>query len=163
MRSTTRVSSRLVAAVAVAALALLTAGCGISIPTDPDGTLGRIATSGELRVGATPAGRALVIDEQNVTGPLADAIEGFARANGAHVDWVVASEETIVDDLEHGELDLGVGGITEDTPWGDRVSVSRGYTGIDGSDGRALVVLMPLGENALQTALETYLDEEVGP
>lgn len=144
------------AAVAV----LMTSGCGITIPTDPDGSLQRIESTGRLRAGATPAGDALEVSGRDVSGPLADLVEGFARDHGATVDWVIASEETLVDELETDALDLAVGGMTDATPWVDRVSVTRGFTGIEGSGGAPLVVLLPLGENALQSAIERYFDDE---
>lgn len=144
------------------AVAALLAGCGVQIPTDPDGSLDRITSTGVLRAGASPAGAALKIDGDQVTGPLAKEIEGFARSLDARVEWTVASEEMLVDALEAGDLDVAVGGMTDQTLWADRVSVTRGYPGIPGADGRALVVLLPLGENALQTAVEQYLDAEVG-
>lgn len=50
--------------------------------------------------------------------------------------------------------------MTDATPWSERVSVSRGFTHIDGSEGTPLVVLVPLGENALQSAIERYLDDQ---
>lgn len=39
--------------------------------------------------------------------------------------------------------------------------MTRGYPGIEGAGGRELVMLVPLGENAFLSALETYLDGEV--
>lgn len=139
---------------------LLATACDVTVPSDPNGTLQRIDSTGELRVGATPAGAALVIDGSDVSGPLADLVDGFAQAHDARVAWVIESEETLVDHLEEGTLDLAVGGMTEATPWADRVSVTRGFTGIDGAGGSPLVVLLPLGENALQSALEHYFDDE---
>lgn len=154
------VARRRAARIALALAVLATTGCGITIPTDPDGTLQRIESSGELRAGATPADDALVIDGSEVSGPLADLVEGFASDHGARVEWVMASEESLVDELENGALDLAVGGMTDATPWVDRVSVTRGFTGIPGSNGKPLVALLPLGENALQSAFEQYLDDE---
>jgi len=144
----------------VAVAALLFTGCGVVVPTDPDGTLDRVESSREVRVGATPAGDSLTIEGTEVSGPLADLVEGFADAHGARVEWTVASEETLVDRLEAGEIDMAVGGMTDATPWSERVSVSRGFTHIDGSEGTPLVVLVPLGENALQSAIERYLDDQ---
>lgn len=144
------------------ALILLLTSCGIRIPMDPDGSLDRITSTGVLRAGASPAGDALRIDDDQVTGPLAEEVEGFAESIDARVEWTVASEEMLVDALEAGDLDVAVGGMTDQTLWVDRVSVTRGYTGIPGAEGRALVVLLPLGENALQSAIEEYLDAEVG-
>lgn len=62
--------------------------------------------------------------------------------------------------LEEGELDLVVGGMTDQTPWVERAGVTRGYTTIEGADGRSLVMLVPLGENALLFVLEQFLDEK---
>lgn len=148
------------AAAALAASVSTLTGCGLEIPADPDGTLDRI-TGGELRVGASPSGDLVVVDGTDVDGALADLIEGFAREHDATVKWAVDSEEDLVADLEEGTLDLAIGGITAATPWTDRVSVTRGYPGIPDSGGADVAVLLPLGENGLQAALETYLDAEV--
>ncbi len=78
--------------------------------------------------------------------------------------WTIGSEEDLVDGLERGGLDLAIGGMTERTPWSERVSVTRGYRGYRGvpsGHGEPVVILLPLGENRLQSALEQYLDEQV--
>lgn len=152
-----RLAGALAAVVAVVALA----GCGLQMPTDPDGTLARI-DEGVLRAGASPSGALVEVSSGDVGGPVAELVEGFARERGARVEWVVDSEERLVDALESGDLDVAIGGMTDATPWSARVSVTRGYPGIPSSEGAPVVVLLPLGENALQLALETYLDEEVG-
>ena len=140
--------------------ATVLAGCGVSIPADPEGTLDRVS-GGVLRAGASPSDGLVDVDVRTdtVSGPLADVVDGFARSRGARVEWTVASEEELVDALEKGRLDLAVGGITDATPWSDRVSVTRGFPGIPGADGRSVVLLLPMGENALQSALEAYLDD----
>lgn len=147
---------------ALVALLLATAlsGCGLAIPTDPDGTL-RSVSGGELRVGVSPD-PGLVSRGDPPTGSIPDLVEGFADSVDADVEWTIGSEETLVGMLERGDLDLVAGGITDQTPWLDKAGVSRGYTNIDGADGRTLVMLVPLGENAFLSALERYLDEEVG-
>lgn len=142
------------------ALACGLVGCGIKIPTDPDESLARI-TGGELRVGASPSGDLVTLDGDDVGGSLAELVEGFAAEQDATVVWTVDSEEDLVDDLEQGRLDLAIGGMTAATPWSQRVSVTRGYPGVPRSGGADVAVLLPLGENGLQAALETYLDEEV--
>ena len=100
-RSWSARSARRVRPIAVAALVLtvglLATACDVTVPSDPSGTLQRIDSTGELRVGATPAGAALVIDGSDVSGPLADLVEGFAQAHDARVAWVIESEETLVD------------------------------------------------------------------
>lgn len=151
---------RRIAATVLALGVLTAAGCGIRIPSDPDGTLDRI-TGHELRVGASASEGLVAIDDDVVSGPLPSLIEGFAAERDAEVVWTVDSEERLVDRLENGRLDLAIGGMTDSTPWAERVSITRGYADVPGADGRRVVVLMPLGENALQTALETYLDGAV--
>ncbi|WP_223627514.1 transporter substrate-binding domain-containing protein [Microbacterium sp. EST19A] len=147
----------------LAALALSTAlaGCGLTIPADPDGTLDTV-TDGELRIGTSPDGDLVQVADGTPSGSIVDLVDEFAESIDAEPEWTVASEETLVTMLEAGDLDLIAGGITSDTPWVERAGVSRGYPGIDGAEGRQIVMLVPLGENAFLTALETFLDEEVG-
>lgn len=146
---------------AAALMVLLLVGtlssCGLRIPADPDGSLDAIVSSGELRAGYSPAPDLIDAGDPPV-GPLADLLEGFAREHGADVDWIAGSEETLVDGLETGDIDVAVGGMTDATPWTDRASATRGFR-VAGHDD--VVVLLPLGENALQVALETYLDQEL--
>jgi len=97
------------------------------------------------------------------TGPLPDLVSGFAATRDADVEFTVLGEEEIVDALEAGRLDLGIGPMTNESPWSERASMTRGYDTVPGADGRKVVLLLPLGENRLQSALEVFLDEEVGP
>ncbi|MGV9193429.1 hypothetical protein ACQ143_03700 [Microbacterium sp. MC2] len=144
----------------VAAATLTLAGCGI--PVDPSGTLGRI-DAGLVRVGASPSGTLVTVGGTRVSGELAQLVEDFADERGARVEWVVGSEEELVAGLEEGRLDLAIGGMTDATPWADRVAVTRSYPTIPGSEGDPVVILLPMGENGTQAALERFLDEEVAP
>ncbi|MDQ0644293.1 transporter substrate-binding domain-containing protein [Microbacterium murale] len=149
---------------ALLALAMIAslAGCGISVPVDPDGTLQSV-TGGDLRVGVSSDEGLAEVSADTPTGPLIDLVDAFAESLDAEVEWTIGSEETLVVMLEEGDLDLVVGGLTDQTPWADRVGVTRGYSGIDGADGRSIVMFVPLGENAFLTELERFLDAEVGP
>ncbi len=140
--------------------AAVLSGCGIRIPADPDGTLDRI-TDGVLRVGASPSGSLVVASDGRVEGSLVELVEGFADEREARVEWTVDSEEDLVDGLATGELDLAIGGMTDKTPWAERVSVTRAYPDVPGSGGASVVVLLPMGENAMQAALEAYFDREL--
>jgi hypothetical protein len=153
--------SRIVPTIGAVVLTVALAGCGLSIPTDPDGTLDRV-TGGELRAGASPAAGLVDIDDGEVSGPLVDLVEGFAASRDADVTWTVGSEEDLAHGLAEGDLDVAVGGMTATTPWVDEASVTRAYPDIPGSRGADVVLLLPIGENALQSALEEYLDREVG-
>ena len=148
-------------ALIAAVLLTVLSGCGLSVPTDPDGTLQSVS-GGEMRVGVSPDPGLVSDDTDPPTGSIPDLVTGFADSIDADIDWTVASEETLVGMLERGDLDLVAGGFTDQTPWVDRAGVSRGYPGIDGADGLSLVMLVPLGENAVLSALERYLDRQVG-
>ncbi|QAB18152.1 hypothetical protein Leucomu_09680 [Leucobacter muris] len=143
------------------ALAASLAGCGLSVPSDPNGTLAN-ASGGELRVGASTDPGLIDDHGSEPSGSLARLVDDFSESIDARPEWTVGSEETLVRMLESGELDLVVGGFTEDTPWLDRAGITRGYRAIEGADGRSIVFLVPLGENAFLSELEAFLDEEVG-
>ncbi|MDQ1205569.1 transporter substrate-binding domain-containing protein [Microbacterium sp. SORGH_AS_0862] len=151
-----RIASALVVA---ATLGWVLTGCGV--PADPDGSLDRI-TGGVLRAGASPSGDLVIVDGGEVSGVLPDVVEEFAAARDARVEWTIDSEEDLVDDLASGRLDVAVGGMTAQTPWAEQVSVTRAYPELPGANGADVVILLPMGENGLQAAIEGFLDEEVG-
>lgn len=131
---------------------LLVTGCGLSIPTDPDGTLDRVRAEGVLRAGASPSPGWVTLGGGTPGGREPDLVSQFADDLEADVDWTVAGEEELVRMLEEGEIDLAVGGFTEDNAWVDEVGLTRAYTGTH-------VMMVPMGENALQSELEVWLDD----
>lgn len=147
--------------IASAVLALLLAGCGVTIPADPNGTLENVR-DGVLRVGVSPDPPLVSDVDGGPSGSIVALVDRFAKTLDAEPEWTVATEETLVGMLEKGDLDLIAGGITVDTPWFERAGVTRGFTDIEGADGRELVMLVPLGENAYLSALERFLDAEAG-
>lgn len=147
--------------VTASALVWSLAGCGVSIPTDPDATLNRIE-NGELRVGVAEEPDLAVVEGDRASGALVELLEGFATRNDAAITWSVGSEESLVGALERGEIDVAIGGMTSDSPWADRVGMTRGYAKVPQARGRELVLLVPMGENRLLSELERYLDREVG-
>lgn len=165
VNASTRLLRRTLAAATALLLAVGLSACGITVPTDPEGTLDTV-TGGQLRVGVSAEPGLVSVDGDDPggapTGSIPTLVSGFADSLDAEVEWTEASEETLVGMLERGELDLVAGGMTDQTLWVDRAGVSRGYPQIDGADGRSLVMLVPLGENAFLSALERYLDERVG-
>ena len=140
-------------------MTVLLAGCGVTIPADPDGTLDRVR-GGDLRAGASASGQLVTIDGDEVGGSLAELVEDFAETLDARVEWTVGSEEELVHGLESGDLDLAIGGMTDQTPWADRVAVTRAYAAVPGADA-PVVMLLPMGENAWQAELEGFLDREL--
>lgn len=90
----TGVRTGIAALVSLLAVALL-AGCGLTIPTDPDGTLDRIS-GGELRVGFSPdpglvEGETEGAEKGEPTGSLPDLVTGFAEEIDAEVEWTEGS------------------------------------------------------------------------
>ncbi|GAA1391790.1 transporter substrate-binding domain-containing protein [Luteococcus peritonei] len=146
---------------AVAALLglLLLAGCGI--PKDPDNTLQRIDQEGEILVGVAPAPPLVEVSNGMPSGPEAELAKGFARTRGATITWVVAGQEELVKQLEDGQIDLMVGGLTSKSPFKSKVGLTRAYaTDVDDhGDTVKHVVAVPLGENAMVSALETWFDQ----
>jgi hypothetical protein len=158
-------ASGILRALALLASALLLGGCGVpalsDIPVDPDGTLERVRSDGVLRVGASPrAGWVELGDGPPPEGREPALVSGWAEHLGVDVEWTVAGEEELVRLLEDGELDLAVGGFTEDNAWVSKVGLTRSYTEVvvDGTT-EAHVMMVPMGENALQSDLERWLDD----
>lgn len=137
-------------------LAVLLTGCA-SLPRDPGGTLERIRSTGILRVGASPSEGFVTVEGGTVTGPEADLATAFADSLGAAVEWHPGGEAELVAAMEDGRLDLIVAGLTDETPWADKVSLTRPWATSEGRRTKH-VLAVPLGENATLVALETYLD-----
>jgi ABC-type amino acid transport substrate-binding protein len=132
-------------------LALLLCGCGLSVPTDPDGTLDGVRTTGTLRAGASPADGLVDVAGDRPTGPEVALVEGYAESLGAEVRWTVGGEEHLVTLLEEGRLDVAVGGMTKDNAWVSTVALTRPYAG-------SHVLMAAMGENAFLSDLERWLD-----
>src|SRR5688572_14343275 len=95
----------------VVCLLLTLASCGVSIPADPDDTLERVR-QGTLRVGVSPQPPWTGVDAAGEpVGREVDLVADFAAGLGAEVRWVVGGEEQLITALEHGDLDLMVGGL----------------------------------------------------
>jgi hypothetical protein len=137
-------------------------GCGLTIPSDPSGTLD--AVRGDvLRAGVSPNAPFVDITAGDAapTGTEIEAIEAFADHLDADVKWTIGSEEELVRELEDGELDIVAGGLTDETPWSDKAGVTRSYDDVTDDDGSTLklVMLAPIGENAFISDLETFLSD----
>ncbi|EMY32588.1 lipoprotein [Arthrobacter crystallopoietes BAB-32] len=152
-------AARLAGLLLVAALA----GCGLAMPTDPDGTLQDI-TGGTLRVGVTES----VTENHDFVrlqpgaepaGIEPELVRGFAATREASIEWVEGSEHQLVEDLKHGELDLVIGGLANDTPWSKHAGMTRPYAETRDERGKTVkhVMLVLMGENAFLLALDQYL------
>lgn len=141
-------------------------GCSLSVPSDPHGTLAAV-TGGTLRVGVTanaewvelPEGAQPDLDPQGVE---PDLVRDFAAGRQADIAWSQGSEAALVDDLKHGELDLVIGGLADDTPWSKDAGMTRPYRETTDERGKTVkhIMLVRHGENAFLVALDTFLLEQ---
>ena len=163
--------SRRRAVCGLALVAVLVTGCApgvLGIPRDPDGTAERVARTGVLRAGAAPRPGwvgAPVERGAPPTGREPELVDRFARSLGARVEWTVAGEEELFDQLSHAQLDLVVGGLTDKNPWVSEIGLTRPYTEVlnDRGETEKHVMAVPMGENAWQSQLEAWLDENGPP
>lgn len=152
------------AGVTAALVAVGLVGCGVTIPTDPDGTLERVR-GGTLRVGVSPSDPwAEVSDDGQFSGREVELLERFAAHLDAEATFTAGGEEELVGMLERGALDVVAGGLTSTTPWVSKAAVTTSYATTVGERGAPTyhVMLVPSGENAFQVELERFLlDQEV--
>lgn len=149
--------------------AILTAapltGCGGPFPADTEGTLQR-ATGGTLYVGVTEHEPwTMLEDDGDVTGIEPELLEDYAATIDAEIDWTTGSESVLADELDNGELDIVIGGLTSSAPWTGKMAFTRPYATVRDESGQQQNMVMGVraGENALLVSLETFLSEEVSP
>lgn len=161
-----RSRSRAAFALALAAALLILSGCGTKYPADPDGTLDRVK-GGILRVGASQNGDWVRIPdphgagEDAVQGKEAELVRRFADQLDATVEWVPGTEQVLARELQHGSLDLVIGGLDAKTPWTTHAGLTRPYSESRDrwGDRHKHVMLVPLGENAFLLELDKFLME----
>jgi hypothetical protein len=148
----------------IAALLMATlflAACGPSFPSDPDGTLERV-TGGTLRVGASENEPWVSVPPSGEPeGSEPELIRTFAARFGADVEWIIGAEHVLAEDLKHGELDVLIGGLDDQTPWAQHGGLTRAYTESTDNRGKTHkhVMLVFHGENAFLLELDRFLAE----
>jgi len=121
------------------AVVLLGAGCGI--PKDVDSTLERVR-GGTLRVGVVEHEPFTRVENGTPAGPEVQLAQELAQKMGATVAWTVGAESRLMEAVSHRQIDLVIGGIAADTPYGSHVGLSQPYL-------RArLTVGVPAGQTA---------------
>lgn len=138
---------------------LLAAGCGLTIPADPEKTLERV-TGSTMRVGVSPNPPWTDIsDAGEPSGTEVDLVREFAGSLQTQVEWVVGGEQSLIAALERGELQLVIGGFTSETPWSEQAAITKAYAETKDPEGKRkkLVMAAPMGENQFLLALEKFL------
>ena len=141
-------------------VALLTAGCA-GFPADPEKTLQRV-TDGVLRVGVSPnPPHTEIRGTAEPEGSEVVLVQEFAATLPAEVEWTVGGEEMLILALEHGDLDLVIGGLTADTPWMEHAAITKPYAEATDPTGKPVQLVMAArpGENAFLLRLERFLRE----
>lgn len=144
-------------------LGLLLTGCAAHYPADPHGTLDDVS-GGVLRVGISHNEPFVSVAGPAPSGLEVELVEDYARTLGAEVAWTRAGEEELVDQLEHGQLDLLVGGLTDRTPWKEKVGITLPYMQTVDEFGRTEKHVMAVrkGENAFLLELDEFLQSREG-
>jgi polar amino acid transport system substrate-binding protein len=138
---------------------LLAAGCGLTIPADPEKTLARVSGS-TMRVGVSPNPPWTAISGAGeASGTEVDLVREFAGTLQAQVEWVVGGEQALIAALERGELQLVIGGFNSETPWTEKAAITKPYAETKDPEGKhkRLVMAAPMGENAFLLTLEKFL------
>ncbi len=139
------------------------AGCAGQYPTDPHHTLNEV-TGGTLRVGASHNEPFVSVTGPTPSGTEIALVTSYADTLDADIDWTIGGEEELVDRLEHGELDMLVGGLTDETPWEKKVGLTRPYANTTDRFGRTdkHVLAVRMGENAFLLDLDEFLHSTGG-
>lgn len=130
-------------------LILIVVGCR-EYPKDPEGTWERIRREG-ARVGLAEDGSHVQINGRPSQGPVEGSVvvlleRMLADLGVEEAKRQIGSSDELMEKLERFELDIVVGGYTENSPWRNRVAFSRPWY-VDSSDGDHHVLALPPGEN----------------
>lgn len=96
-------------------LVLVLAGC--DLPRDPEGTLERVS-GGELRVGVLTGNERALTEDRRV-------VDALAQRIGARPTFHPGDAHDLLFDLQHGALDLVIGGLPSKTPFVQDVGLSK--------------------------------------
>lgn len=144
------------------ALVVSAALSGCQYPDDVDGTLDRVRDGGTLRVGVSEEEPYVILDGPRPRGVEVRLVTGFAGREGATVRYERGGEESLVERLHAGELDVVIGGLTSRNPAKKQVAPTRPYAETETRVGDETmtekhVMFVRAGENAMLVALERYL------
>lgn len=156
------VASKLIIGLGVV-LGLVLTGCAAHYPADPHETLSQV-TGSELRVGISHSEPFVSVESHTPSGREVELVEDYATTLDAEVQWIRGGEEELVDQLEHGQLDLMIGGLTDKTPWQKKVGLTRPYTQMTDEFGQSEKHVMAVrkGENAFLLDLDRFLQSQAG-
>jgi hypothetical protein len=130
---------------------------GCALPKDARGTLSRV-TGGEMKVGVVHAPPWVIDDGHDVGGIEGTFVRTLASELPSRVVWVRRPESLLMKSLERGDLDLVIGGLTDDLPWKTTVAFTRPHHEARENGTRVRHVLAaPAGENAWLVRIEQQI------
>ncbi len=146
--------------IGAAMLASILVGC--DWPRDNRGTLERLESGGQLRVGVAANPPWTTVDAGTVGGIEARLVEGWARELGAPVRFEPGPEAELVERLHRCELDVLIAGLEEKTPYEPKLALTQPYLeSVTGANepGREEKRVMAVcqGESALLLSLDRFL------
>ena len=98
----------------------------IHFPKDAEKTLDKVS-NGTIRVGFTHAEPWVYPSATGAQGIEAAIVTSFAKTLNAKVDWVEGTEEQLYNALKRNEINILIGGITDQTPWKKKVGLTKPY------------------------------------
>lgn len=155
---------RLLPGVLTATCLFFVSGCS-SLPQDAADSYNN-AAGGSLRVGVSPHAPWTVVDSLTgeVSGTEAALVRDFADEMGAQVDFHIAPESVLAEMISNRDLDVVIGGLSNDAGWDDKMAFTRPYETVTGADGKdeKKVMAVGLGENKMLVELERFLSKQTG-
>jgi polar amino acid transport system substrate-binding protein len=127
-----------------------------NFPHDADGTLSRI-NNGVMRVGVSGNEPWTAFSGDSISGYEASIVGDLARQMHASIEVHSGAESTVLQQLHERKLDLVIGGLSNDSPWKQKIALTRPYH--TDKDGKQHVLALPPGENSWLVRVEEYLHE----
>ena len=140
--------------VRLSAAFFLLVGCGL--PRDADGALDKIR-NGTLRVGIAENPPWVIVTGTEVSGIEPQIVAELAGQLNSRVKNVHGSETLLLEGLHRRELDVVIGGFTDDSPWKRDVALTKPYH--EDRQKRKHVLALPPGENAWLMQVERFLHD----
>ena len=100
-------------------------GCS-NLPRDPKETL-RQLSSRPIRVGLVEHPPWVVRTSGEPAGVEVELVRNFAGQLGTTTDWHWGGEQEQLEALQHYQLDIVIGGLTDQTPWSKYVGFTSAY------------------------------------
>jgi polar amino acid transport system substrate-binding protein len=142
------------------AFILVCLAIGCEYPRDAGGTFRRVRHD-VIRAGVVRNHPWVDLNNDVPTGIEPQLLQRLAELLNAKINWTIGSETMLVEQLEARQLDVVIGGMTNDTPWSDRIGMSQWYVSaidpIDKKKRKHVWAVMP-GESRWLLEIDRFLE-----